>query len=111
MISLAGEDRRLDVDPGDVPGPQGEAEGAGGALPVEERMDDDAVAVGRLDPVGAKERELLALGLAGADGEAAGAGAEHLAAGDRLEVARPGEVAKGTMTSGWFSAERARKPA
>ena len=58
---VAGEDRRLDVDLGDVPGPQGEAEGAGGALAVEERVDDDAVAGGRLDPVGAEEGELLAL--------------------------------------------------
>ena len=41
--------------------------------------------------MGAEEGELLALGLAGADGEAAGGEAEDLVAGDGLEVAGAGE--------------------
>ncbi len=105
---VAGEDRRLDVDLGDLPGPQGEAEGAGGALAVEERVDDDAVAGRRLDPVGAEEGELLALRLAGADGEAAGAGAEDLVARDRLEVAGAGEGGEGDQGVGLV--ERGQHP-
>ena len=63
-------------------------------------MHHDAALAGRLQPVGAEEGELLALGLAGADREAAGAEAEELALGDRLEVARAGEDREGDQRVG-----------
>ena len=63
-------------------------------------MHHHAALAGRLEPVGAEERELLALRLAGADGERPRAQAEGLALGDRLEVARAGIDREGLQDVG-----------
>ena len=104
---LSHEDRCLDVDRAHVARADGEAVGARGARPVEQRVHHHAVAGRRLDPVGAEERKLLPLRLAGADREAAGAHAESLIPRDRLKVAGAGEDHEGRQGVGLVQAGQA----